>query len=316
MTRILGVALAILTGHACAAGRSTLDEMPAPVRSTFVHAYLADDDPDRYSELFLEPATIDKFPGAIVTIRVNDGKEVQQAQHRFLRPANDVSLCRENGSALQHVFGGEVVQQTWQVIPPVWWDERRRPHRQYPETATPLDIIGTELCLAHFATFSDDLQERTTASMTEQLRQGEERSAAKQARHEADVTTLRGCLRDRDEIAQVSEADERQTLDLNSTSDRLAVARASLELQQTIIDSYEASASSRNDYNREVRAYSASAAEHDRRVKAHARVLERHQADAARVDAACSGREFVGTAAHEVCRKNPSPHCETIRNQR
>jgi len=316
MKMLLGIAAAILTGHVCAAGRPTLDELPAPVRSTFVHAYLEDGDPDKYSELFLEPAVIEDRPGVIVTLRVNDGKNFQQAEHRFSLPEKDAGLCNEAGSVMRHGFRGEVGEQQWKVAQPFEWRDNQSPARTYAQETSPVDIVGTELCVAHFTDFGDDLHERAMATMAERLRAGEERSAAKQARHEADVTTLRECLRDRDDITRVSESAERKARELHSAADRLAIARASLELQRSIIESYEASASSRNQYNRQLQDYRASAAEHDRNVRAHTRALERHQADAARVDAACSRREFVGTAVHQVCRRNPSPFCETMTKQR
>jgi hypothetical protein len=318
MKMLSGIALAILAGHACAAGRPTLAEMPAPVRSTLVHAYLEDDDPDRYSEVFFEPAVIDGLPGAIVTLRVNDGAKVEQGQHRFILPEKDERLCNEAGSVMRHAFGGEIVgEPKWRVVLPVDWDERRRPNRSYAEGTSPIDIIGTELCVAHFSTFGSDLEERTTTLMKERSRQAEERSAAKQARHDADVTDLRGCLRDREALARGTASADRQTRELNSAADGLAIARASLELQKNIIDSYEASASSRTQYNRQVQAYLASAAEHDRKVKAHERVLERRQADADRIDATCvQGREFVGSAVHEVCRTNDSDFCAKATSRR
>ena len=313
-----GIALAILAGHACAAGRSTLDEMPAPVRSTFIHAFLEDDDPNQYNEVFLEPAMIDKLPGAIVTLRANDGNKIQEGQFRFFLPGNDAKFCNGAERVMQRAVDGKIVgDNPWRVALPVRWDEKRTPRRSYAEGASPVDIIGTELCIAHFATFADDLRQRAAALMAEQSRKSEERSAAKQARHDADVNDLRACLRDQEANARASESLESRTGELNSITDRLDIARAGLEIQRKIIESYEASASSRNAFQRQVQAYNASAADHGRKMKSHARVLERHQIDRDRFDATCGGeRKFVDTAVHEVCRTNDSTFCAEAKSRR
>lgn len=309
MKMLAVIASAILTGHACAAGRSTLGEMPAPARSTFVYAYLQDDDPDKYSELFLEPAVIDKLPGAIVTSRINNGREVRQERHRFLLPENDAKFCHEQGSVMRHAVDGRVIgEEKWRVARPVRWDEQHLPNRLYAEDASPVDVIGTELCIAHFAKFGDDLQERTTVLMAERVLEGEEASAAKLARHEAEVEILRGCIRDREDQARNSESAERKTSELNAASDRLAVMLAGLEIQRGIIQSYKASAATRNEYNRQIQDYNAALAEHDRNVKAHDRVLERGRVDFDRIEATCS-RPFDGAAMRAVCRNNPSEFC-------
>lgn len=316
MKMLSGIALAILAGHACAAGRPTLDEMPAPVRSTLVHAYLADEDPDKYSEVFFEPAVIDGLPGAIVTLRVNDGAKVEQGQHRFILPEKDERLCNEAGSVMRHAFDGEIVgEPKWRVALPVSWDEHRTPYRAYADGVSPIDVIGTELCLAHFPTFGHDLQERTEALVAERRRQWEEQNAVKQARTEADVVVLRACLRDREALERTGEAAEREESALVSSLDRLAIMRAGLELQRGILDSYQASAASRNEFDRQVRAYSIAAAEHDRKVKAHERVLARGRSESDRVKAACEGREFSGAAAHEVCRSDTSAFCDKVRKR-
>lgn len=318
MKMLPGMALAILSGHACAAGRSTLDEIPAPVRSTLIHAYVQHDDRDLYSELFLEPVTIDRLPGAIVTWRSNNGKDVVEEQHRFFLPGNDVGFCSEGLNVLRHAVDGRIVgDEKWRLASPVGWDEQRVPRRSYGAGVSPVDIIGTELCLAHFAGFSDHFQARSESLTQERAREGEARSAAKQARHDADVTALRECLRDQARVARDTESIERKSRELESASDRLAIARGSLDVQRGIIDSYEASASSRNEYNRQVQAYRASAAEHDRQVKAHQRALERHEADVDRLNAACvQDRQFVGSAVHEVCRTNDSEFCEGVKSRR
>jgi hypothetical protein len=309
MTQYLGIALMILTGHVCAAGLSTLDEMPAPARTAIVHAYLEDDDPDKYSEVFLEPAVIDKLPGAIVTLRVNNGRQVQQEEHRFFLAEQDARLCNVDGSVMRHAFGGQVVaEEQWQVAQPIGWDDNEVPNRNYSKETSPLDIIGTELCVAHFATFADDLQERTVALMKERERQGMENSAILQARHEADVATLLSCLRDREELDRTTDANNRRTHELVSKADRLAITFAGLEVQRSIIESYKASAASRNDFNRQIQAYRASVAEHDRNAQAFNRAVERHQTNMARSNAICA-QSFSTSALREVCRGNTSEFC-------
>lgn len=308
MIKYLGIALMILAGHVYAAGRSTLDEIPAPVRSMIVHAYLEDNDPDKYSEVFFEPTVIGKLSGAIVTLRVNNGKQVQQQEHRFFLPEAGARLCNVDGSILKHAVGQVVVEEQWQVAQPVEWNDSRAPNRIYGKEASTVDIIGTELCVAHFESFGDALQERTMTLMKERERQGKEDNAARQATHTADVATLKGCLQDREELKRTTDANNRRVQELNSTEDRLKITLAGLEIQRAIVESYEASATSRNNYTRQLQALRVAGAEHDRNAKALKRDLERHEADEDRWKATCA-RSFSGSAMREACRGSTSVLC-------
>lgn len=309
MKMLLVIALAILSGHACAAGRPTLTEIPAPVRSTLIHVYLEDDDPDKFSELFFESAVIDDLPGAIVTWRVNNGREVRQRQHRFILPEKNERFCSEESSVMRHAVDGKVIgDENWKVALPIDWDDRGRPNRSYTKGTSPTDIIGTELCIAHFSTFGDDLEERTSALLAERKRQWNEKSALRDARYEEDVATYQTCLQDREVLERASESTEREAGRLSSSEDRLAVMRASLDLQRGIRDSYTPSAASTRDFNRQVQAYNGALAEHNRNVKDYDRVLARGRSDQERINAKCS-RQFDGAAVRKVCRDNPSKFC-------
>lgn len=151
--RTLFLLLTLVPTLALAEGGPTKGQVPVPENHTLVHEFMGAR--GLYTEIFANVFVKDKFVGANVVIRTNDGVSGKDASSLFSL-ASTTPCEGESGLIRNYVANKAPSEHHWKrIVPRDWRDNDSR--RRYAPSDDINDLLATEMCLQTHPYFKGSL---------------------------------------------------------------------------------------------------------------------------------------------------------------
>ncbi|WP_181373126.1 hypothetical protein [Massilia glaciei] len=279
--KTLFLLLALVPTLALSEGVPTTGRVPVPENHSLVHEFLGAD--GIYTEIFANIFVKDKYVGANVVIRTNDG--VSAKNERSLFSLASTTPCEVESGLLRNYVGNKAPSEhNWtRVVPQSWGDSRRR----YAPTDNMKDVLATEMCLQTHPPFANYLH----SAWSEKIQKILEESAEKDdAYRKAFQETKEKCLSSLERLRTASEQLDAETANLDSRSLSITEYGPSLDFRRQMLETgpkirelenltNQLTAkwyADRNNYNLRVRALKADRGSLHKRRERHTERVDTH----------------------------------------